>query len=691
MAGARQRGDAAPARPPAEPCAGERTYRWPGERASLARGRALHVVTGKGGTGKTTVAAALALALAAGGRRDAARRGRGPAGHRPAVRHRRRCRTRSAGSPSAPRRRRGLRAGRRRRGGAARVPRHVLQPARGRPGAAQDGRDRLRHHDRAGPARRAAHRQGQGGGHPHAAGRPASTTRSCSTRRRPAGSPGSSTSPPRSPGWPRSGPIKTPERRRDGGAALAADRGAPGHAAGGDAGAGDRRRGRRSCARPGCRSARCIVNMARQPLLPEPALAARPRAARPARSCAAGLAAAGLPTPTRGRRRAGRRGRRARPSAGAGRTRCATSARRARPADGRAAAPGRRRSTSAACTSWPSRSQAASRARRVTARHAGRPAPTLDVDALLADPETRIIVCCGSGGVGKTTTAAALGAARRRARAGTVVVLTIDPARRLAQSLGLTELDNTPRAVAGVDGGRRRAARDDAGHEADVRRGRRRALRRRSGPSRSSPTPSTSRCRRSFAGTQEYMAMEKLGQLRASDEWDLIVVDTPPSPVGAGLPGRPEPAGPLPRRPDDPAADRAGAGRRPGVPEGRQRRRSGCSAGRAHQDPRRRAAAATSPRSSARWTRCSAASGSGPTQTYELLQAPGTAFVVVAAPEPDALREASYFVERLSAERMPLAGLVLNRVAPAGGDGAVGRPGRRPPPSALAERRRARR
>jgi anion-transporting ArsA/GET3 family ATPase len=48
--------------------------------------------------------------------------------------------------------------------------------------------------------------------------------------------------------------------------------------------------------------------------------------------------------------------------------------------------------------------------------------------------------------------------------------------------------------------------------------------------------------------------------------------------------------------------------------------------------------------------------------TYRLLQAPGTAFLVVAAPERDALREAAYFVERLAAERMPLAGLVLNRV-----------------------------
>ena len=48
--------------------------------------------------------------------------------------------------------------------------------------------------------------------------------------------------------------------------------------------------------------------------------------------------------------------------------------------------------------------------------------------------------------------------------------------------------------------------------------------------------------------------------------------------------------------------------------------------------------------------------------TYELFKAPGTAFLVVAAPERDALREASYFVERLSIEGMPLAGLVLNRV-----------------------------
>ena len=52
-------------------------------------------------------------------------------------------------------------------------------------------------------------------------------------------------------------------------------------------------------------------------------------------------------------------------------------------------------------------------------------------------------------------------------------------------------------------------------------------------------------------------------------------------------------------------------------------------------------------------------------QTYSLLQAEGTAFLVVAAPEPDALREAAYFVERLSEDGMPLAGMIVNRASPA--------------------------
>src|SRR5471032_3693640 len=73
----------------------------------------------------------------------------------------------------------------------------------------------------------------------------------------------------------------------------------------------------------------------------------------------------------------------------------------------------------------------------------------LDLDKVIANRSTRIIVCCGAGGVGKTTTAAAL-AVRAAEQGRKVCVLTIDPARRLAQSMGLTELDNTPRQVHGV-------------------------------------------------------------------------------------------------------------------------------------------------------------------------------------------------------------------------------------------------
>src|SRR3954449_10576177 len=84
---------------------------------------------------------------------------------------------------------------------------------------------------------------------------------------------------------------------------------------------------------------------------------------------------------------------------------------------------------------------------RMPAGHA--PVPRLDVDALLDDPNQRIIVCCGSGGVGKTTTSAAI-ALRAAERGRKVVVLTIDPARRLAQSMGIERLDNAPRPVRGL-------------------------------------------------------------------------------------------------------------------------------------------------------------------------------------------------------------------------------------------------
>src|SRR5438094_7881712 len=72
--------------------------------------------------------------------------------------------------------------------------------------------------------------------------------------------------------------------------------------------------------------------------------------------------------------------------------------------------------------------------------------PAFDMGTLLHDTSNRVVVCCGAGGVGKTTTAA--GMALRAAEYGrTVVVLTIDPAKRLAQALGISDLGNTPQRV----------------------------------------------------------------------------------------------------------------------------------------------------------------------------------------------------------------------------------------------------
>src|SRR5688572_9234767 len=157
----------------------------------------------------------------------------------------------------------------------------------------------------------------------------------------------------------------------------------------------------------------------------------------------------------------------------------------------------------------------------------------LDVDAVLGDPKVRIVVCCGSGGVGKTTTAAALALRAAEQHGRRTVVLTIDPARRLAQSLGLTELDNTPRPVSGFDtsaGGTLDAMMLDMKRTFDE------VVLNHATAEKAEQilaNPFYQALSSSFAGTQEYMAMEKLSQLshEAAEKgsWDLIVVDTPPS------------------------------------------------------------------------------------------------------------------------------------------------------------------
>ncbi|MFD6391282.1 ArsA family ATPase [Nocardia sp. NPDC055029] len=281
----------------------------------------------------------------------------------------------------------------------------------------------------------------------------------------------------------------------------------------------------------------------------------------------------------------------------------------------------------------------------------------LDVSEIIADPTARVIVCCGSGGVGKTTTAAAI--ALRAAEAGRkVVVLTIDPARRLAQSLGVADLDNTPQRVElgpEVPGqlhammlNMRRTFDDMVLEHTSVEKA-----------EQIFANPIYQTVASSFGGTQEYMAMEKLGQLAGHKEWDLIVVDTPPSRNALDFLDAPKRLGTFlngkmirlimaPGR---------GVGRFvTGAMSLAMRGVSTIVGGQMLKD------ASTFLQS---LESLFGGFQERAERTFAMLSKPGTHFLVVAAPEPDALREASFFVDRLSTEQMPLAGLVLNRTHPA--------------------------
>jgi len=166
----------------------------------------------------------------------------------------------------------------------------------------------------------------------------------------------------------------------------------------------------------------------------------------------------------------------------------------------------------------------------------------------------------------------------------------------------------------------------------------------------------------SFAGTQEYMAMEKLGQLHRQAQkdgsYDLIVVDTPPSRSALDFLDAPERLssfldGRFIRLLIAPARGPARlmtAGL--GVITGALSKVLGAQFLR---DVQTFVAALDTLFGGFR---------ARAEKTFALLQADGTAFLVVAVPEPDALREAAYFVERLGEDRMPLAGLVVNRASP---------------------------
>jgi anion-transporting ArsA/GET3 family ATPase len=239
----------------------------------------------------------------------------------------------------------------------------------------------------------------------------------------------------------------------------------------------------------------------------------------------------------------------------------------------------------------------------------------------------------------------------------TVVVLTIDPARRLAQALGIADLGNSPQRV-------------ELGPEVkgelyammlDMRRTFDEMVVEYSGPGRAQgilenqfyQTVATS-----LAGTQEYMAMEKLGQLVSQDKWDLVVVDTPPSRNALDFLDAPKRLGSFmdSRLWRLLLAPGRGIGRLVTGAVGLAMRALSTVLG--SQMLSDAAGFVQSLDSTFGGFRQKAE------RTYALLKRRGTQFVVVSAAEPDALREASFFVDRLSQESMPLAGLVLNRTHP---------------------------
>ncbi len=285
------------------------------------------------------------------------------------------------------------------------------------------------------------------------------------------------------------------------------------------------------------------------------------------------------------------------------------------------------------------------------------------IDVLL---ERRILVCVGSGGVGKTTTAAtlALAAARRGKR---TLVLTIDPARRLANSLGLESLGHQvqqvdPKLIL-------RDAPNQAGELHAMMLDQKQAFdevvaRHAKDPAavqRILANPVYAQISGSLAGAQEYAAMAKLHDFDRTGQWDLIVVDTPPTSHALDFLDAPRK---LSEAIDSPAIDwfrklQGGGGSRWSV------------VGKTGAFVLKRLAKFVGSKFiddlGIFFTEFNDILGGfhkRAEETFALLRQPRVGFVLVASPEPMAVREALAFHERLTTAGMPFVGFVVNKVHP---------------------------
>jgi anion-transporting ArsA/GET3 family ATPase len=266
-----------------------------------------------------------------------------------------------------------------------------------------------------------------------------------------------------------------------------------------------------------------------------------------------------------------------------------------------------------------------------------------------------VVVCCGPGGVGKTTVSAsfALEAARRGRRA---CVVTVDPARRLADAMGVESLPNEPVEVAGDWPGTLHAVMLDPKTTFDE------LVERYARGAGQAEAIKANRLYQNLtgalSGTQEYMAMEKLYELTTTEDFDVVVVDTPPTRNALDLLD-------APRRLTQFLENRLF---------------------RALMTPTRLSLRAINVATQALLKTISRVAGAEIVQdavaffqafqgmevgfderaraVRELLADPATAYVVVTSPRGDALEEAGFFASRLEDRGVRTAALVVNRIHP---------------------------
>jgi anion-transporting ArsA/GET3 family ATPase len=286
--------------------------------------------------------------------------------------------------------------------------------------------------------------------------------------------------------------------------------------------------------------------------------------------------------------------------------------------------------------------------------------------------DSSIVVCCGSGGVGKTTTAAVVALEGARQGRKTVVV-TIDPAKRLADALGLQGLTDSPTRIDGDWPGELWATMLDTKSTFDAL-----VVKHAATPEQGERILANGFYRNisgALSGTQEYMAMEKLYELHDETDFDLVVVDTPPTRHALDFLDAPRR---LSRFLDHRlfrmlVAPSRGFVRAVNVAAQTFLRTVSKVVGGDVVDDAIAFFQAFEGMEEGFRTRAA--------RVNELLAAPETAFVLVASPRRDTVEEAHYFADRLREADISVRGLVVNRVHPsfvadgstaAGGTGGPG-------------------